>query len=442
METAERYAFGGFVLDIGERRLLHEDRAIALAPKIFDLLVALVRRPDRLLNKRELLDAVWPDAFVEEGILSVHVSALRKALNDTADPPTYIETVRGAGYRFIAKVAVPRSADSILSAARLIGLPDALTPQARAKVHELCGIGRSHLQSASMSEVPKAVDAFRAAIEIDPGYAAAHAGLALAHCARASMRLAPPADAYQEAKVSALRALALSQTSADAQVALGTVLFLSEWDWIGAERSLCRALELNPDHQQGLLIYGRLLDARGRHEEALAIKLRALDADPRSPLVHIQIALSYWNRRDYDSAIHWAEKALATDPNHLLAREFLTGAYIQKGQHDRAMAEGLRHAECAGASSEALRPLREAYASGGRQAVLQLAIEQLKRAGAPPFHLAALSAEGGDIDAAFTYLDRAIDGHDPSLVDLAVAPQWDGLRHDPRFAACLIRVGL
>jgi DNA-binding response OmpR family regulator len=95
METAERYAFGGFVLDIGERRLLHEDRAIALAPKIFDLLVALVRRPDRLLNKRELLDAVWPDAFVEEGILSVHVSALRKALNDTADPPTYIETVRG-----------------------------------------------------------------------------------------------------------------------------------------------------------------------------------------------------------------------------------------------------------------------------------------------------------------------------------------------------------
>src|SRR5262249_49116207 len=235
--------------------------------------------------------------FVEEGILAVHVSSLRKALHDTGQPPRLIETVRRSGYRFVAAPTrvPPAERSSGKSGDRLIGLTDVLTDRARAQVYELCGLGRSRLHAASLFEVPKAIDAFTAALEIDPAYAPAHAGLALAYCAQAAMRLSPPVDAYSRAKVAALRALAMDESSADAQVALGTVLFFSEWDWRGAERSLRRALEINPSHQQGCVIYGRLLDACGRREEALAIKLRALEIDPLSPLVHVQIALSYWN---------------------------------------------------------------------------------------------------------------------------------------------------
>jgi hypothetical protein len=69
-------------------------------------------------------------------------------------------------------------------------------------------------------------------------------------------------------------------------------------------------------------------------------------------------------------------------------------------------------------------------------------VAQLRETGAPAFHLAILCAEAGDLDAAFSYLDRAIDARDPSLVDLAVAPQWDPIRADPRFERCLARVGL
>src|SRR5580765_7996084 len=102
MAALEQYTFGEFTLDAGERRLSRHGRVIALAPKAHDLLVALVRDAGRLVTKHELMERVWPASFVEEGILSVHISALRKSLGEAGDAGTYIETVPRAGYRFAA----------------------------------------------------------------------------------------------------------------------------------------------------------------------------------------------------------------------------------------------------------------------------------------------------------------------------------------------------
>src|SRR5688572_25308464 len=241
MTTRQVYQFREFTLDVGERRLSRCGVAVHLPPKAHDLLVMLVQQPGRLLTKDELLASIWPDAFVEEGILTVHVSAVRKVLGDDVRPPTYIETVSGSGYRFIAPVSHEQS-HAELDAAR-----EAVRPL---EVYELVGRGRLHLMSASYFELPQAVSNFRAAIEIDPTYAPAHAGLALTYCAQASLRSVPHRDAYAQAKTSALRALALDDACADAQVALGTVLFLSEWDWVCAEKSLRRALEINSTHSE------------------------------------------------------------------------------------------------------------------------------------------------------------------------------------------------
>jgi DNA-binding winged helix-turn-helix (wHTH) protein len=343
------FEFGEFALDLSERKLSRNGDVSPLAPKAFDLLAVLVRRAGRLVTKRELLDQVWPEAFVEEGILSVHIAALRKALGDSGRRGRCIETVPGSGYRFTATVRPP--ADSISarpgtswslavlppqgSAAADSHVPDAATslaiadalidhlgridtlvvrptravgafsgpdPDARAigrslqvdavlqsrlvrtdravvasfrlvrsrdgaciwrgtfeeapgnvaaipsavaeslaahlglagrwtslghtqsaDVFELFGRGRGFLLSGSMFEVPKAVEAFGLATALDPGYAAAHAGLALAWCAQAELRLAPPATAYAEARSAALRALAMDAECADAQAALGAV---------------------------------------------------------------------------------------------------------------------------------------------------------------------------------------------------------------------------
>ena len=197
-----------------------------------------------------------------------------------------------------------------------------MRPAAHPKVYELCGRGRFHLLSYSMFEAPNAVEAFRAAIELDPTYSPAHAGLALACCAQAAMRVAPPAQAYSDARAAALHALAMDNSCVDAQVALGAVLFFSEWNWAGAERSLKRALQLNPNHSEGFLIYGQLLEALGRLEEGLQMKLRALERDPFSPLVHLQISLSYWNQHLYDDAIEWANNLLWQAGRLLLAFNF------------------------------------------------------------------------------------------------------------------------
>jgi DNA-binding winged helix-turn-helix (wHTH) protein len=184
----EIYEFGACVLDAGERRLSKEGAIVTLAPKAHDLLVALVRRAGTLVTKQELLDAVWRDAHVEEGILSVHVSALRKALDGC------IETVPRAGYRFSAAVTRREPPARAFSMRWPIGvLP------AQPEVSELIGRGRAHLLAAAGRNVPKALEAFRAALALDPQYAAAHAGLALACCAQAELRLAAPESAYAEA---------------------------------------------------------------------------------------------------------------------------------------------------------------------------------------------------------------------------------------------------
>ena len=560
MESGELFEFGEFTLDASERRLSKQGEAVPLEPKAHDVLLALLRRAGRLVTKRELLDEVWPESFVEEGILAVHVSALRKALDDRR----FIETVPRSGYRFAGVVtklgperwsiavlpAVPftsevlsvrdratglaladhlidrlgrtrqiivrptravraylnvgddpavigrslrvdavidshffRTADRVRVSVDLIRssdgsrlwsrefnepatdmviIADAVaksvaahlgsspsmqsTPWSAAhpEVYELFGRGRAHLLAYSVFELPKAMEAFRAAIEVDATYAAAHAGLALACCAQAWMRLRPPEEAYGEARSAALRALAMDDACADAQVALGAVLYFSEWNWAGAERSLKRALQLNPNHTEAYLLYGQLLETLGQVEEGLRMKRKALERDPFSPLVHLQISLGYWNQRRYDDAIEWANKALQLDPSHPHAREHLAGAYWKKGDFDRQMDENIKHAELHGAPAEALEHLKKTYAAGGRAGVSRLLLERAAShpQSFPALQLALIYGETGGLDRAFEQLNRALEGHDPSLVHLAVAPQWDSLRGDPRFNRCLQRMQL
>ena len=152
MRRHEVYRFGEFTLEVGERRLVRSSKVISLAPKAHDLLVALVRRAGSLVHKRDLLNDVWPDASVEEGILAVHVAALRKALGDRA----VIKTVPRAGYRFTAAVtSLPPPRETVSMRWPIGVLP------AQPAVFELIGRGRSCLSTASRSDVPKAIAAFR-----------------------------------------------------------------------------------------------------------------------------------------------------------------------------------------------------------------------------------------------------------------------------------------
>lgn len=435
MPASERYAFGRFSLDVTGRRLAAESGARPLAPKAFDVLVALVRQAGALVTKQDLLDRVWADISVEEGILAVHVSALRKTLGD----PASIETVPRFGYRFALPVQ------------RVDAAPPPTGAPRATEVLELVGRGRVHVQSASMFELSKANDAFQAALAIDPTYAEAHAGLALSWCAHAELRALPRDEAYARAKAAALRALAMDDRCADAQVALAAVLFVSEWDWAGARRSVERALAIEPHHTEACLLYGRILEAAGEFERGLAVKQTALAREPFSPSVVLSIAVAFWNQRRYDESIEWAHKALELDDRLLAAREHLAGAYWKQCDFERMLEENLKHAEAYGAATGTLAAIRSmcdemvhAFRDGGRPAVVRLARRQLTDNTNPAVAVqrAVLAAEAGDLDEAFEHLDRAIAHRDPCLVNLAVAPQWDALRADPRFDDRLRRIGL
>lgn len=435
MAAGEVYEFGPFVVDATERQCFRDDRPIALPPKALGVLLTLVRRAGHLVTKRELLDALWPDVHVEEGVLAVHVSALRKVFGDDRERSQYIETVSGSGYRFTADVRRSEARSATFSFRWPLGvLP------AHSDVSELIARGRAHLLTSSRREIPKAVALFEAAIARDATYAPAHAGLALAACAQAELRLEPVPIAFERARDAALRALAMDSGCADAQVALGAVLFLNDWNWAGAQRSLERALDVDSGNTDAHLLYGRLLDALGDLDRGLAAKYKAHEREPFSARIHLHIAQSLWNQRRYDEVIAWAGRALALDDSHLLAREFIAGAYLMKGDSDRHMAESLAHAAAYGVPESALADARTLYAERGRAGVIHATLSQGGHA--PPVQRAILLAELGELDEALSHLNRAIDARDPCLVDLSVAPQWDPLRQHPGFAACLERMQL
>ncbi len=439
MAGPQVFHFDEFALEVGERRLLRGAETIRLSPKAYEVLVVLVRQSGRLVTKDELLAHVWPESFVEEGILNVHVAALRKALGDDTRPPTYIETVVRSGYRFLPAVRFDSGGEKPLTPG---------TVARPVELYELVGRGRSHLLSGSFFELPAAVDAFRSAIEVDPTYAPAHAGLARARCLQAVFRAVPHQEAFTEAKASALRALAMDSGSADAQVALGTVLFLSEWDWTAAERSLCRALEINPDHTEALLQYGSLQEALGRLDDGLRRKQQALARDPRSLGVLRRRSRSpYWHQRKYDETQVWARRALEIDPKHVLASQFITRVYWRSGDVNgfaawivsQAIAWGFPEERVA-VMKKVIADMQQVYATAGLSGVNRFWVDQitnpqldfdilLKMA----YFRAILYGAAGRLDEAFDCLDQAIACRDPALVHLAVAPDWDSLRDDPRF---------
>jgi DNA-binding winged helix-turn-helix (wHTH) protein len=447
VDYREVFHFGEFTLDVQERRLLRGADAVRVAPKTFDLLVALLRHSGRLVSKDELLARVWPNSFVEEGILNVHVSALRRVLGDEARPPTYIETVARSGYRFVAPVRRVENLD---------GDAPALSPVIRpVELYESVGRGRSHLLSGSPVDLPPAVAAFQAAVAIDGTYAPPYAGLARARCAQGELHAVPHLEAFAEAKALALCALTMDSACVDAHVALGTVLFLHDWDWPAAKLSLGHALALDPDHTEGLVQYGALMEALGKPDEGLHFKQQALMRSPQSPWLMVQIAKSYFHQRKHEETLLWAQRALDLDPTHLLAMSLLSSVRWRRGEFVSFLEENLKSAPPS-LPDEALTSLRQIAAemrsvqtSAGLTGLARymadavndprLAFDTLLKL---PSRRAILYGDAGRLDDAFECLDQAIASRDPALVYLSIAPQWDSLRADPRFVSRLQRLAL
>jgi TolB-like protein/Tfp pilus assembly protein PilF len=295
----------------------------------------------------------------------------------------------------------------------------------------------------------KAIECFQQAIERDPTYALAYAGLADCYIRLSTFNLTPSKEGFAKARAAVLKALEIDDALAEAHTSLARIKSSFDWDWPTAEEEFKRAIELNPNYARAHHLYGRHLMSMGRFDEAAAEIRRASELDPLSLSISADLSAPLFFRRQYDGAIESLRKTLEMDSNFPLAHARLAGAYEYKGMYEEAIAEYERMIELSGSSADNpsnLATLAVLYAGSGRgdraRDILNRLKERSQRENVSPSEIAEIHAALGEKDQAFEWLEMAYQVRSSDLRFLKVSQTWDSLRSDPRFADLLRRVGL
>jgi tetratricopeptide (TPR) repeat protein len=309
--------------------------------------------------------------------------------------------------------------------------------------YQLYLTARYHAGLGTAQGQQTAAELYRRALEIDPDSALALTGLA-EHYVFAEGP-GSPASLMSEASTFARRAAAIDPSSAEAHAALGLVLAHHDRRWDEAEREFRQALALNPGLAHAHERLAHLLAALGRFDEAVRHGERAVALDPRAPFPSANLGRILYFARRYDDAIAQYRRTLEVHPRFSWALFLLGVAHEQKQEYARAVAaweEAVRHNIGEGPAAM----LRRGYETGGYESVLARWIqmeEQAVRSG--PLRSSALvmlNSRLGRTEDAFRWLQRAYESGPRDLIYLAVEPQYDPIRRDPRFAEFLQRVGL
>jgi DNA-binding winged helix-turn-helix (wHTH) protein/TolB-like protein/tetratricopeptide (TPR) repeat protein len=314
------------------------------------------------------------------------------------------------------------------------------------RAYQLYLLGRFHLNQLTDDGFLKGRDAFRQAIEKDPSYALAHAGLADAYNLLCGWGAMAPNEGYPLAKASATRALELDDSLADAHVALGTAKLFYDVDWIGAERELQRAIDLNPSNADAQMMYGHELILLGRFDESRPPMSRAVELDPLSIVRIVSVGNVSYFERDLPTALEVYRRAVTMDPNSGLAHWSLGNALSASHQFDEAIVEFQKAIALSGDSPDEPAALGLAYALKGDESSAIRVIDDLsarsKRGFIPPTLTASIYGALGKRTEAFELLEHAFRERDSLLVYLKVDPMFDSLRADPRFDELQRRLGL
>ena len=306
--------------------------------------------------------------------------------------------------------------------------------------------GRFQWHKRTNEALKKSIDYFNQAIERDPSFALAYAGLADCYVVPAYML--PPGEKIPKAKMAAMKALELDDTLAEAHTSLARAMTTYDWDWRGAEREFQRAIELNPNYAIAHQWYCGYLEAMGRTPEAIAEGKRALELDPLSPIITFEMGLGFFYARDYDKAIEYYQKTLELDPDFPPAHGQLPAAYEQKRMYDQAITGFQKGTNLKGSREWyfSLSGLAHVYAVTGNKGEAQKLLSEMKdlsvRQYVPADRIALIYAGLGDKDEAFAWLEKAYDERSFNMTWLKVEPRWDSLRSDPRFADLVRRLGL
>jgi tetratricopeptide (TPR) repeat protein len=303
------------------------------------------------------------------------------------------------------------------------------------QAHDAYLLGRSHIRR-NEDDLRQAIQYFERAIQLTPDYAAAHAGLSDAWVQRGIWGAREFSEVESPARTAALKAVDLDPLLAEAHASLSRIKFLYDWDWVGAEHELKRALELNPGSLHTHSYYADFLMSMGRHAEAIDEIQRAEQLDPLSSEIQSSVGRVLYRARKYEEAALHLRRALELDQRNYSAYVRLGDVHAKLNKYDEAI---IAFDKAAQLRSDGMHPARIAriYALMGKQREARQLLNGLKAA---PFDMAAAYAALGDRDQAFRILEKAVEERNSLLVYLKEEPSYDNLHSDQRWQGLLRRM--
>ncbi|PYX74115.1 MAG: hypothetical protein DMG78_07450 [Acidobacteria bacterium] len=315
-----------------------------------------------------------------------------------------------------------------------------------AEAYRLYLKGRYHWNKRSPEGLQKAVEYFRQALNKDPAYSLAYAGLADTYAHLSFFNVVAPREAMPKAKAAAVKGLEIDEDLAEAHVSLGYISFTYDGDWPAAGKHFEQALTLNPAYSRTHTFYALYLSSLGRSEEALEVAKRALDLDPASPAVSHSLAVQLYLARKFDRAIEQAHHTLEMEANFAISYMVLGEVCLAKGMYREGLSALEKYSALSQRSATSLAFLGYSHARLGERNEALRMIEELKAASqqslARALFVALVYAGLEDKDQAFIWLEKAYEERFNRLAYLKVEALWDPLRSDSRFADLLRRVGI
>ncbi len=303
--------------------------------------------------------------------------------------------------------------------------------------------GRHHWNAWRPDSFRRALEHFSRAIELDPAYALAYAGLGDAYGAMAYYGYVAPQDGFPRARAAAERAIALSPEIPDAHVPIGLERLFWARDWPGALREMERAIELNPSLAIARSFYALVLVTSGRFDEALTEARRAIELDPLSSVVNMGVAWVHHFSGNHEAALQEALRTRELAANFDEAGNVVLGSYEALGRFEDA-ARIASEQPCWGLPLDGSQ-LLAAYREGGPQAYWRKRLELMEAIGGPPqvfYGYAIVHCELGNPDRAIDYLERMVDENVGGTVFIGVDPTLATLKGHPRYDALVKRAGL
>jgi len=305
--------------------------------------------------------------------------------------------------------------------------------------------GRYYWNKRTRDGYKKATEQFEQAIEKDPSYALAYAGIADCYNVLSSYGIASPRESIPKGEAAARRALEIDGDLAEAHTSLAYVKYQYEWDWAGGESEFRRALELNPNYSTAHQWYALELAGMGRMTDALREINRAQELDPLSLIANVNAGWIFYHARQYDRALEQIRKSLDMDPTFARGHWAISEPLEQQQKYQEATTE-LEKARQIDETPIMLALLGHLYAVTGKTSDARRIVTQLnalsKQAYVDPYFLAEIHTALGDRDQAFQELEKAYEQRSSWLVWLKVEPKFDSIHDDARYTSLLKRIGL